>query len=128
MDDDHLRATIYQIFEKLRIAMGGAGTNFQNLDPLSQQILGKLQKEVAKQSADAIPSLLAYLNAYLSEAVFIRNMVDLIPEYQSVIGRSARLPFFLVDESNLVNPVNDPLQLKYDPNVNRQNMKDAKAE
>lgn len=100
MDDDHLRATIAMMLTNVKQIMSFSGSGIAALDPMSQMIIGKMHKDLISTAQNKLPYVLATLNAYMSEAVFIRNMVDLIPEYQKAIGRTGQLPFFLVDNDD----------------------------
>lgn len=87
MSDDHLRSTIAVFLRKLESFTLASQNAFASLDPISQTILADKYKRAVQLQKDQIPFILATLNAYMSEAVFVRNMVDFIPHYQKAVGR-----------------------------------------
>lgn len=101
MSDGHLRATIGAYLKKLSKVTNDPSNLLDKLDPMSRILLGESYRKKLDSDKGQIPFLLAKLNTYMSEAVYIRNMVDLIPMYQQAVGRSAQLP-------NLINECDDP--------------------
>lgn len=111
MADDHLLAATRQLMNRLKQAIGLTSVDLSTLDPMSRQLLGSMQKKASEKNANQIPFLLALLNAYVSEAVMIRGNVTLIAEYQEAVGRNAKLPFFLMDEQNVLPSATDGLDM-----------------
>lgn len=108
MSDGHLRATIGAYLKKLSKVTNDPSNLLDKLDPMSRILLGESYRKKLDSDKDQIPFLLARLNTYMSEAVYIRNMVDLIPMYQQAVGRSAQLP-------NLIDECDDPALESADP-------------
>lgn len=108
MSDGHLRSTIGAYLKKLSKITNNPSNLLEKLDPMSRILLGESYRRQLDSDKSQIPFLLARLNTYMSEAVLIRGMVDLIIMYQQAVGRSAQLP-------NLIGESDDPILESADP-------------
>lgn len=97
MSDSHLRSTIGMYLNKLKRITQNPVNLLEQLDPMSRIVLGDSYRRKIDNDKTQIPFLLARLNTYMSEAVLVRSMIDLISEYQIAVGRCVQLANLIQD-------------------------------
>ena len=102
MSDTHLNATIHLFLRKLSHITNSSDNLLDQLDPLSRIVLGDVYQKKINFDKNQVPYLLSRLNTYMSEAVLVRGMLDLLPAYRRAVGRSKQLVNPIPDTSDII--------------------------